>query len=101
MHANPKPFVVAFCTQVDRPDLRGDTFPVVPKGHLIPTKFAFATQGAAVNYAKALMERGECDFSSEYVISVQVLRMREGRSPRVVRVRHCRYSRNTSWERRD
>lgn len=94
-----EPFVVLFGTRVDHPELRGETYPVVPRNHRFLTAWHYLTQGAAVRVAEALMHHGECDFSSEYVCSVQVLRMYEGKSPRRVRVLRRRYSRTGAWQR--
>ena len=95
-------FVVAYCTKVDHPELRDASYPIVPAGRLLPTRLSFATQGAAVRFAESLMA-GEEDFGSEFVISVQVLKMREGRSPRVVRCgqRRTGYERDGAWRRAD
>jgi len=97
MNPTDKPFVVRFVTLVDCPERRGDTYSPVPQNHRFMLAWAYATQADAVRVAEAIMHRGECDFGSEFVISVQVLRMRANASPRVVRKLRRRDARGGDW----
>lgn len=67
-------YEVRFTITVDKPELRGPTYPVVPAGKKIPTTWTYASYTAAVNEYAAIL-RGEWDFSSEYVSSVAVYKI--------------------------
>jgi hypothetical protein len=60
-------------TVVDRPWLRDTSYAVVPAGFRIITTGRFPTAGAAVREMERLL-RGESDFMSEYIRSVEVFR---------------------------
>lgn len=77
-------FELRFSITVDRPELRGPTYPVVAAGHIIHSAWNYASQADAVRMFEAILG-GECDFGSEYVSKISVVQMREGQSPRRVR----------------
>lgn len=85
---------------VDRPELRGPTYPVVRAGHRIQWTQTYASQGAAVRAAASILRGGE-DHSSEFVGVVEVLHVRPMRGPRVVRRRVERDRGETTREQRE
>lgn len=76
-------YVVRIVTVVDRPALRGATFPVVAVDTKIVEERRCSYAGAVYTYNACLA--GEYDFTGEYVRSVQVYQMRPRSSARTVR----------------
>lgn len=69
---------------VDRPELRGPSYPVVPAG----TRSRWVQTTTSYNAALQMREEiliGHCDFAAEYVVKVRVDALRERTSPRTVR----------------
>lgn len=90
-------YIVSFTTTVDRPELRGATYPVVSTGTKIPTRIWCPTCTIALNLVKGLLA-GEDDFASEYVSSVQAWAETEGSyTKRTVRKYHVRSGREAAW----
>ncbi len=69
-----KPFVLSFVLVVDRPTLRGPTYPVVAPGVRLAQTHSFATQGAAVRAFEGLLA-GDYDYPSEYVAKCEVYKV--------------------------
>lgn len=67
-------YVVYYTTCVDGPEQRDSTYPVVPKGHLIPSEVACHSLRAAISWIQAILD-GEYDFESEYVTRVSAYRV--------------------------
>lgn len=67
-----KPFEVRYTLTVDRPELRGPSYSPIAAGTKVQFVDCFATQGAAVRRFEAML-RGEWDYPSEYVSSVDVV----------------------------
>lgn len=76
-------YEVRYTIHLDRPELRGETFPKLPAGKLHFT-WTYESYNAAVGEFN-MMVKGEYDFASEYVSKVCVVRTHEGKSPTVVR----------------
>lgn len=94
-----KRFAVQMVTTVDRPELRGATFPRVAPGTRIPASDTFTSQAAAVREFERIL--GGCyDFAGEFVSAVEVVQLYTGRSPRTVRQRVVRERRETAREHR-
>ena len=67
-------YAVEYTIEVDRPDLRGPTFPHVAPGTRVANRVLFGSFGPASREMDRLLS-GEDDFSSEYVAKVRVMRM--------------------------
>lgn len=81
---NAKPYVVRSVIVVDRPALRGASYPVVAAGTTIVDVARFESQGAAIGWAQMTLS-GQFDTSGEYVRKVEVYQERRNASPRTVR----------------
>lgn len=90
-------YIVSYTTTVDRPELRGSTYPVVPANTKIPARIWCPTRTVALSVVKGLLA-GEEDFASEYVSSVQAWSETAGNyEKRTVRKYHHRPSRDSDW----
>lgn len=80
---NEKSYTVRITTIVDRPALRGPSYQAVPVGHKIVEERRCSFAGAVNTYDACI--RGDYDFSSEFVLRVEVYQTRRNASPRTVR----------------
>jgi hypothetical protein len=79
-------YEVRIVTKIDHPERRDSTFPQVQPGTCIPSRMVCSSHAAALSNLEAIL-RGDYDFASEYVKSVQVVAV-DGLHPlRVVRRR--------------
>jgi hypothetical protein len=76
-------YQIRFTLHLDRPELRGDSYPNVPAGKQYQT-WGHKTFNGAVGEFNAIL-KGCYDYASEYVSKVEVVRLHEGKSPTVVR----------------
>jgi len=78
-------YEVRFTITVDRPELRGPTYAPVAAGTKIPTVVTTTSHNQAVRLYDAIL-RGEEEYRSEYVTSVQVVARTKSGNIRQVRV---------------
>lgn len=67
-------YELRFTVTVDRPELRGPTYPVVAQNHKIPTTWTYSSMAAAKAQLEAITS-GREDYSSEYVSSYQLIQV--------------------------
>ena len=90
-------YEVRFTLVVDHPELRGPSFEPVEAGHRSAQVWTCKTWKEAAAYADGMV-RGEWDFGSEHVTSVQALACAEGRRVlRTVRKLRRRDGRDCGW----
>lgn len=90
-------YIVNFVTVVDRPDLRGETYPVVKPGTTVSERVSTLSRSSAASLVNGILA-GEEDFSSEYVKAVQAWseNVRTGRT-RTLRTLRRRDGRDRPW----
>jgi hypothetical protein len=67
-------YEIRFTVTVDRPELRGPTYPVVAKNHKIPTTWRYSSMAAAKAQLEAIAS-GREDYQAEYVSSYQLIQV--------------------------
>ena len=91
-----KAYEVRFTIVVDHPEKRDSSYAPVEPGTRSHQVWSYDSQADAARVGDSIL-RGEWDFGSEYVASLQVLAMRSGRSPRTVRKLRRRDGRGHGW----
>ena len=89
-------YEVRFTLVVDHPEKRDSSFKPVDPGSRFHQTWSYDGQADAARVGDSML-RGEWDFGSEYITSVQVLELRPGRSPRTVRKLRRRDGRECGW----